>query len=161
LGRGDAAVVADYDRDGFLDLFITNGSDPTSPFVVDGPHQLFHNRGNNNHWLEIDLEGVKSNRDGIGASIILEAGGTRQIREQRGGMHLLSQNHQRVHFGLGKNSMVDRLTIRWPSGTVQEIGRMAADRILKIREGAGLARNDTQTKYGIASNSNIDGERNG
>ena len=133
-------MVSDYDRDGFLDLFITNGSDPTSPFVTDGPHQLFHNTSNNNHWLEIDLEGVKSNRDGIGASIILEAGGTKQIREQRGGMHLLSQNHQRVHFGLGKNSRVDRLTIRWPSGTVQQIGSMAADRILKIREGAELTR---------------------
>ena len=140
LGRGDVAAIADYDRDGFLDLFITNGSDPTSPFVAEGPHQLFRNRGNGNHWLEIDLEGVKSNRDGIGASIILEAGGTKQIREQRGGMHRMSQNHQRVHVGLGKNSMVDRLTIRWPSGVVQEIGSMAADRILKIREGAGLVR---------------------
>jgi hypothetical protein len=140
LGRGDVAVTADYDRDGFLDLFVTNGSDPTSPFTKDGPHQLFHNRGNNNHWLEIDLEGVKSNRDGIGASIVLEAGGMRQIREQRGGMHLLSQNHQRVHFGLGKHLMVDRLTIRWPSGTVQEIGSMVADRILKIREEAAQNR---------------------
>lgn len=141
FGRGDVAAIADYDRDGFLDLFITNGSDPTSPFVAEGPHQLFHNKGNNNHWIEIDLEGVKSNRDGISASITLEAGGTKQVREQRGGMHRLSQNHQRVHFGLGKNSMVDRLTIRWPSGTVQEIGSTAADRILKIREEAGLARN--------------------
>jgi hypothetical protein len=139
LGRGDVAAIADYDGDGFLDLFITNGSDPTSPFVAEGPHQLFHNKGNNNHWIEIDLEGVKSNRDGIGSSITLEAGGTKQVREQRGGMHRLSQNHQRVHFGLGKNSMVDRLTIRWPSGIVQEIGSTAADRILKIREEAGLA----------------------
>jgi hypothetical protein len=138
LGRGDVAAMADYDRDGFLDLFITNGSDPTSPFGAEGPHQLFRNRGNDNHWLEIDLEGVKSNRDGIGASITLEAGGTKQIREQRGGMHRLSQNHQRVHFGLGKNAMVDRLTIRWPSGIVQEIGSTAADRILRIREGAGV-----------------------
>jgi hypothetical protein len=152
LGRGDAAVVADYDQDGFLDLFITNGSDPTSPFTKDGPHQLFHNRGNNNHWLEIDLEGVNSNRDGIGASIVLEAGGTSQIREQRGGMHLLSQNHQRVHFGLGKNSIVDRLTIKWPSGTVQEIESTAVDRILKIREGP-------RGKYEITSNSNNHGER--
>jgi hypothetical protein len=148
LGRGDVGVTADYDRDGFLDLFITNGSDPTSPFTRDGPHQLFHNRGNNNHWLEIDLEGVKSNRDGIGASIIIEAGGTRQIREQRGGMHLLSQNHQRVHFGLGKNSMVDRLTIRWPSGSVQELGSMSADRILKIREGAGPIHTRTESRNG-------------
>lgn len=140
LGRGDVAALADYDRDGFLDIFITNGADPTSPFVAEGPHQLFHNRGNENHWLEIDLEGVESNRDGIGASITLEAGGVKQIREQRGGMHRLSQNHQRVHFGLGKNSMVDRLTVRWPSGIVQEIRSIAADRILRIREEARLTK---------------------
>ena len=146
LGRGDIAALADYDRDGFLDFFITNGADPTSPFVSEGPHQLFHNTGNDNHWLEIDLEGVESNRDGIGASITLEADGVTQVREQRGGMHRLTQNHQRVHFGLGKNSMVDRLMVRWPSGLVQEVRSIAADRILRVREEAQLAMNDTQTK---------------
>ena len=69
LGRSDVVAAADYDRDGFLDLFVTNGADPTSPFVADGPHQLFRNQGNSNYWLEIDLEGVTSNRDGIGSKL--------------------------------------------------------------------------------------------
>ena len=134
IGRGDVAVTADYDQDGFLDIFVTNGFDPTSPFVEQGPHQLFRNQGNDNHWLEIDLEGVVSNRDGIGAIITLDAGGRRQIRGQAGGIHLNSQNYQRIHFGLGENTNVDRLSVRWPSGIVQRLENIKVDRILKIRE---------------------------
>jgi hypothetical protein len=134
LGRGDVAVTADYDQDGFLDIFVTNGFDPTSPFVEQGPHQLFRNQGNDNHWLQIDLEGVISNRDGIGAIITLDAGGRRQIRDQVGGMHLNSQNYQRIHFGLGRNTKVDRLSIRWPSGIVQQLENIKVDQILKIQE---------------------------
>ena len=134
LGRGDVVAVADYDRDGFLDLFVTNGADPSSPFVDDGPHQLFRNQGNGNHWIEIDLEGTVSNRDGIGASVVIEAGGVVQIRGQGGGMHRFTQDHQRIHFGLGKHKNVDRLTIRWPSGIVQHLENVAAGQILTISE---------------------------
>jgi hypothetical protein len=134
LGRGDVVAVADYDRDGFLDLFVTNGADPSSPFVDEGPHQLFRNQGNGNHWIEIDLEGTVSNRDGIGASVVLEAGGVVQIRGQGGGMHRFTQNHQRIHFGLATHKTVDRLTIRWPSGIVQRLENIAANQILTIRE---------------------------
>ncbi|MDJ0573340.1 MAG: VCBS repeat-containing protein, partial [Pleurocapsa sp. MO_192.B19] len=67
IGRGDQVVTADYDLDGFLDLFVTNGAGA----ATDGPQQLFRNQGNNNNWLEIDLEGVESNRDGIGAQVFL------------------------------------------------------------------------------------------
>jgi hypothetical protein len=131
-GRGDRVSIGDYDRDGFLDLFVTNGAgDP--PFSQ-GPHQLFHNRGNANHWLEIDLHGTTSNRDGIGAVVELKAGGVKQIRCQNGGIHSFSQNHQRIHFGLGNNEKADRLTIRWPSGTVQELKEIAADHIMTIVE---------------------------
>jgi hypothetical protein len=139
LGRGDAVAVADYDRDGFVDIFITNGRDPTSPFVVDGPHQLFRNQGNDNHWIEIDLEGVTSNRDGIGARVELETNGVVQVREQSGGMHRICQNHQRLHFGLAQHERVDRISVTWPSGIVQHLENVDADQLLHIKEAAPSA----------------------
>ena len=133
LGRGDVVVTADYDHDGFLDLFVANGADPASIFS-NGPYQLFRNLGNQNHWLQIDLEGVVSNRDGIGATLELETGGTIQVRSQGGGMHRFSQNHSRIHFGLGSHQRVERLTVRWPSGIVQHLYDLDADQILKVKE---------------------------
>lgn len=137
FGRGDVAAVADYDRDGFLDLFVTNGADPNSIFEAEGPHQLFRNQGNHNHWLEIDLEGVVSNRDAIGSRVEVIAGGVTQVREQTGGMHRIAQNHQRLHFGLGLNQQVDRITVIWPSGIVQNLQKIQADQILRIIEPSG------------------------
>ena len=134
LGRGDVVATADYDQDGFLDLFVTNGKDPDSPFNKDGPHQLFRNQGNSNYWLEVDLKGTKSNRDGIGARVMVTAGGKTQVREQRGGMHRLAQNHQRLHFGLGQYAKVDKLQIHWPSGQIQNIENIQANQILQIEE---------------------------
>jgi hypothetical protein len=132
LGIGDSVSMVDYDRDGFLDLFVTNSA-ILPPFFW-GPNQLFRNQGNQNHWLEIDLEGVVSNRDGIGARILATAGGVTQIREQGGGMHYRTQNHQRIHFGLGSNTMVDQLIIQWPGGIVQKLENVAADQILHVVE---------------------------
>jgi hypothetical protein len=133
LGRGDAVSVADYDLDGFLDLFVTNGK-AQHPFDVDGPYQLFRNLGNGNHWIELDLEGVKSNRDGVGASVVATAGGVAQMREQNGGMHFRTQNHQRIHFGLAAHTLVDTLTVAWPSGIVQTIENLPADEIVHVLE---------------------------
>ena len=133
LGRGENVVTADFDRDGFLDLFVTNGGG-SEPVAAEGPHQLFRNSGNSNHWLELDFEGSTSNRDGIGAQILLTAGGIRQVRTQNGGTHFMAQNHQRVHFGLGEHAIVDELEVRWPSGIVQRLENIKADQILLIRE---------------------------
>lgn len=132
VGMGDSVATADYDTDGFIDLFVTNGNgDP--PFDG-GPQQLFRNLGNENGWLEVDLEGVVSNRDGIGARLIASAGGVTQVREQAGGMHFASQNHQRVHFGLGKNRRVEQMTVEWPSGIVQEINNVPANELIRVIE---------------------------
>jgi Ca2+-binding RTX toxin-like protein len=131
LGLGDRVVTADYDLDGFLDLFVTNGF---GDFATNGPQQLFRNQGNSNNWLEIDLEGVESNRDGIGAQVFLTAGGVTQMREQSGGVHKWSQNHQRIHFGLSDNTLVDLLEIRWPSGAVQQLENFAVNQLLTIIE---------------------------
>lgn len=136
-GRGDAVAMADYDGDGYLDLFVTNGKS-RRPFEEDGPVQLFHNMGGSNHWIELDLEGVISNRDGTGARIELTAGGVTQLREQAAGIHARAQNHMRVHFGLGANTVIDNLTIRWPSGITQQLDNISVDRILQVVEDATL-----------------------
>jgi hypothetical protein len=132
LGRGDAAAVADYDNDGFLDIAISNGNG--EPPFENGPYQLFHNKGNGNHWLELQLHGVASNRDGVGARVILTAGGVSQMREQGNGVHRLAQNSQRVHFGLAQNSSASSVVIYWPSGTVQTLNNVAANQILEVTE---------------------------
>lgn len=132
-GRGDAVAMADYDGDGYLDLFVTNGKS-RRPFEEDGPVQLFHNLGGSNHWVELDLEGVISNRDAIGARIELTAGGVTQLREQAAGIHARAQNHMRVHFGLGNNTVIDSLEIHWPSGITQQLENVPVDRIVRVVE---------------------------
>ena len=133
LGRGDTATVADIDLDGNLDVFVTNGKSK-EPFDLDGPSQLFHNNGTNNNWLQIDLVGIDSNRDGIGARLFLTAGGKTQLREQNSGVHYRSQNYQRIHFGLGENPVADRLEIRWPSGHVQVLNNISANQLIQVHE---------------------------
>jgi Ca2+-binding RTX toxin-like protein len=134
LGTGDFVVTADYDLDGFLDLLVGNGLAEQAPFTDNVPYQLFHNQGNDNHWLEIDLEGVLSNRDGIGAQVFLTTNGITQLRQQDGGIHNSVQDHQRIHFGLGDYAQVDSLTIRWSSGIVQRVVDMPADQVILVKE---------------------------
>lgn len=131
-GSGDAVVAADYDRDGFLDLFVTNGNGG-APFNI-GPHQLFRNLGNDNHWLSLDLVGTLSNRDALGSIVTIEAGGKAQRRMQDGGFHRKAQDHQRVHFGLGDSTVVDQVHVRWPSGQETVLTAVAADQIITVVE---------------------------
>jgi hypothetical protein len=139
-GRSETVVMADYDEDGFLDLFVTNGEG--GPPFNDGPHQLFRNAGGTNHWLEVDLAGRFSNPDGIGATVTLSVGGVTLIREQGGGMHLRGQNYKRLHFGLGSPTFVDQLDIQWPSGILQTLTNVSADQILSITEASSTACGD-------------------
>ena len=139
-GRSETVITADYDEDGFLDLFLTNGEGGL-PFN-DGPHQLFRNAGGTNHWLELDLAGRFSNPDGTGATVTLSVAGVTQIREQGGGMHRRGQNYKRLHFGLGSHTLVDQLDIQWPSGIVQTLTNISADQILSVTETSSTACGD-------------------
>jgi hypothetical protein len=131
-GTSESVVTADYDRDGFLDLLVTNGNN-MRPVYRGGPKQLFRNRGNANHWLQLDLEGTVSNRDGIGSRVYVRAGGVTQYREQNGGYHRWSQNFRRLHLGLGDNSRAD-VTVLWPNGQSVQYTNLAANRFYRLRQ---------------------------
>lgn len=137
--KGLACAVADYDNDGFLDIYtafvkryIVNSSNQAIPLSI--PSQLFHNKGNKNHWIEIDLVGVASNRDAIGATIYVTAGGKTQLREVTGGNHKAGQDMKRVHVGLGKNQVVEEIKIVWPSGCISSMRNSSANQIVTIKE---------------------------
>jgi len=132
LGIGDSVTMADYNMDGFLDLFVTNGH--LRNYAYDGPNQLFRNQGNDNHWIEIDLVGTVSNRDAIGSLVVVNSDEISQYREQNGGIHSDSQNHKRIHFGLGENTSAEKIIVYWPSGLISEMNNVNADQILEIIE---------------------------
>jgi hypothetical protein len=131
-GTSDSVVTADYDLDGFLDLLVTNGNN-MRPVYHGGPKQLFRNRGNSNHWVQLDLVGTGSNRDAVGAKVYARAGGVTQYREQNGGHHRWSQNFKRLHFGLKDNRRAD-VTVVWPNGVSRAYTGLAADAIYRIRQ---------------------------
>lgn len=142
-----AASFLDYNNDGFLDLVAQSqpggkgsenacADERNQPFKKVGRHnRLFRNLGNQNHWLFIELRGIKSNRNGLGARIHLSAGGKTQMR-QKGNLHKgrFSQNLLPMHFGLGSSKKVDKIVIYWPSGIRQVLENIPADQCLKITE---------------------------
>jgi hypothetical protein len=127
LEDGRGVAVADFDRDGRLDLFVTNSGKP--PF-------LWRNvQTTGNHWLQLALEGRQSNRDAVGARLWLTAGGVTQTSFVNGGNGFASQSSRRVHFGLGDSSAIDKLEVAWPSGRRQTFTGLAPDRIYRLVEG--------------------------
>ena len=112
--------VGDYTGDGFLDIWFEG--------VVS------RNRGNENHWLRVDLVGLASNRNGIGARLVATAGDLEQRREILGGKGR-NLDELVAHFGLGQHPQVDRLEIRWPSGQVDVVEHIPADQKIRVFEG--------------------------
>ena len=137
VGVGASAATADYDLDGFIDVAVTNGL-LYYPVSLGGPDTLLRNRGNNNRWIHIDLNGTTSNRSAIGAKVYLTVAGVTQLREQSNGYHRWTQNHNRIHFGLANNNVVDEIRIEWPSGQVDTHTNVAANRLYDAVEGGAL-----------------------
>jgi hypothetical protein len=104
VNNGWGCAWADYDRDGFLDLAVGSGSG----------FQLLHNKGNSDHWVEVELVGTSCNAAAIGARVKVIAGGTSYIREVQGGRGTTSQNMLACHFGLGAYSGDMEVWVSWP-----------------------------------------------
>lgn len=135
------ACFGDYDNDGKVDAFLVN---------LGAKGTLVHNVSDNTgHWVALKLVGgmrkgdrgsesaagnAKSNRDGIGARVEVFAGDRRWTAERVAGSGYLSQDDDRMHFGLGAAESIDKIVIHWPSGREQTLGKQAVDRVITVEE---------------------------
>jgi hypothetical protein len=131
--KGHGVCFTDLDRDGDLELYAQLGGH----YSGDHAENAFYRnlKGNQNNWLQVELEGVKSNRWGIGASVVLTAGDATFQREMKGSEGFGSTNPYVLHFGLAKRTEIDTMTIVWPSGLKQVLKGVKANQRLKVKEG--------------------------
>ena len=132
VSRG--AAFGDLFNDGRVDIVVEN---------LDGKPLILRNEGGNqNHWVEFELMGTKSNRLAVNSRIKAVAGDLVQVDEVRSGGSYLSQNDLRIHFGLASHDRLDRVEILWPSGKTETINNLAADHIYSVKEGEGIVPRD-------------------
>lgn len=128
VARG--AAYGDIDNDGYLDVAVVDNA---------GRFRLYHNEGgNHHHWIRFRLDGVKSNREGIGALIRVTAGGVTQSQYVRSGCSFLSESQRQPTFGLGASGTITHVEVTWPSGTVDRCDTLPADHQILISEGKGF-----------------------
>jgi enediyne biosynthesis protein E4 len=126
--RHRGCALGDFDADGRIDVVVTS---------MDANAELWMNRSPNpGHWLNIALQGTKSNRDGIGARIKVVTKAGTQYNHQTSSVCYASSTLGPVHFGLGSESKALKIEITWPSGTLQSLENIDADRTLKVTEPA-------------------------
>jgi hypothetical protein len=122
-------AFGDFDNDGDLDILINNMNEP--------PSLLRNDVRGSNHWLKVKLIGVVSNRSAIGARVTARYGGKVQAQEVLSQSSFFSASDSRLHFGLGTAEFAD-LEVRWPNGGKESFLKVAADRLLTVKEGSGI-----------------------
>ena len=99
------------------------------------PRILLNSGGNGNHWLWLDLVGTRRNRDAIGARVKLTTASGRVLHNHvTTSVGFMSSSDRRLHFGLGRETAVKSLEIRWPNGRVQALENVPVDRVLRLTE---------------------------
>lgn len=124
LGRG--AVISDFDGDGDVDLAVSHLNEPATLLSNETPPL--------GPWLAVELIGTCSSRDAIGAIITLSSAGGVQTRHWKGGSSYASTNSCRLHFGLGLDTTIDAIDVRWPSGIRQVVSAPAINQLVRVIE---------------------------
>jgi hypothetical protein len=125
----------DLDNDGDVDIVVLNSRQRPS-IIRNDCHALA--AAKERHWVAFELIGKRSNRDGVGSRVTIEAGKRRQIAELHSGRGYQSHYAMRLHFGVDEQEKIDRLQIRWAgSGTVDVFTDLQVDRLHRIVEGSG------------------------
>lgn len=117
-------IADDLDNDGNVDLVVLNS--------LAQPTVIRNESTNTHHWLQLELLGKSATRDGTGSKVHVQAGGNTFVSEVYAGRGYQSSFGQRLHFGLGEASTIEKITIRWSDGQVQVIEEVKADQLLKI-----------------------------
>jgi hypothetical protein len=145
VGRGSA--FGDFDNDGHVDI---------AAIDMEGPALLLRNNAasdpaNPGHWLSVRALTPPGPRDAIGAQITVAAGGKQWTREVHAGGSVLSARDPRVHFGLGAAARVDRLTVRWPDGSVEMRSGLPVDQRVTIWQRRGASRTGLKAQLSLGS----------
>ena len=120
-------AFGDLNNDGKIDVVVSA--------IGDHAELLYNTTTNNNHWILLQTMGVKSNRDGIGTRIkVTGESGLVQYNHVTTAGSFASSSDKRVHFGLGRDTRIKEIELRWPSGRIQVLQNVKADQILKITE---------------------------
>ncbi|BDC52976.1 hypothetical protein F183_A52910 [Bryobacterales bacterium F-183] len=135
--KGHGVTFVDIDNDGDLDVYAQLGGHYPGDHAFNAFYE--NRKGNTNHWLELDLKGVSSNRYAVGAQITVEAGSSKFYREIKGSEGFGATSPYRVHVGLGSHGGPVKVTVRWPSGIVQSLDNVAVDRVVSVTEPVSAA----------------------
>jgi enediyne biosynthesis protein E4 len=139
LARGLA--TGDLDNDGRVDVVLVSQNAPLA-VLHNQPGALAEDLDRDKrdaHFVVIELEGKASNRDAIGAKVVVTVAGLTQFAERFGGGSYASASDKRLHFGLGANQVVDRIEVIWPSGQRDRFEHLAADTGYRLLEGSSTA----------------------
>jgi hypothetical protein len=128
----ESFALGDLNRDGFQDIYAGYAEVFTDPSNI--PDVLWMNAGNGNHFFGLNLRGVESNRNGVGAKVVLYSALGIQVREVRSGESYGIMNSMQIHFGMGQTT-VDSVKVYWPSGIVDVLYQPASDQYLTLEEG--------------------------